>query len=265
MIMNLIPAVILGLIFGSFFNVVIYRTPIALEAKIKGNVVSLLKQLAWPASFCPNCKNKISWFDNIPVLSWVFLQGKCRQCRSLIKIRYCLVELITATIFSYCYFKFGFSFEAFYWIVLFSILIVLFFIDAETFFLPDFLTIPLIIWGLLGSYLGMTSITFYDSIIGGVAGFMVLYLFNLAYKLFRKIDGLGAGDFKLLSALGTLLSWTSLLPIMTLSSVLALMFVFLMSAFTRQKFQSTSIIPFGPFLILSYLFMYANSYIFKIF
>ena len=94
---------------------------------------------------------------------------------------------------------------------------------------------------------------------------MVLYIFNLAYKLFRKIDGLGAGDFKLLSALGTLLGWTSLLPIMTLSSVLALMFVFLMSVFTRQKFQSTSIIPFGPFLILSYLFMYANSYIFKIF
>ena len=265
MIMNLVPAVILGLIFGSFFNVVIYRTPIALEAKIKGSAVSLLKQLAWPASFCPNCKNKISWFDNIPVLSWVFLQGKCRQCRGLIKIRYCLVELITATIFSHFYFKFGFSFEAFYWIVLFSILIVLFFIDAETFFLPDFLTIPLIIWGLLGGYLGITNIAFYDSIIGGVAGFMVLYLFNLAYKLFRKIDGLGAGDFKLLSALGTLFGWTSLLPIMTLSSVLALMFVFLMSVFTRQKFQSTSIIPFGPFLILSYLFMYANSYIFKIF
>ena len=92
MSIDLIPAVILGLIFGSFFNVVIYRTPIALEAKIKGKTHrSLLEQLAWPASFCPNCKNKISWFDNIPVISWLLLGGKCRQCVTLIKLRYFIV------------------------------------------------------------------------------------------------------------------------------------------------------------------------------
>lgn len=264
--MDLILTAILGLIFGSFFNVVIYRTPIALEAKIKGKTHrSLLEQLAWPASFCPNCKNKISWFDNIPVISWLLLGGKCRQCGTLIKVRYFVVELLSAIIFSYYYFKFGFSFEALYWVVLFSILLVLFFIDAETFFLPDFLTVPLIIWGLLGSHLEIVNINFYDSIVGGIAGFLVLYLLNLSYKMYRKIDGLGAGDFKLLSALGVLFGWKGLLPIMTISSSLALIFILLMTLFKQQKFQSTSMIPFGPFLILSSLFMYADSYILKIF
>jgi len=266
MSIDLIPAVILGLIFGSFFNVVIYRTPIALEAKIKGKTHrSLLEQLAWPASFCPNCKNKISWFDNIPVISWLLLGGKCRQCGTLIKLRYFIVELLSAIIFSYHYLKFGYSFEAVYWVVLFSILIVLFFIDAETFFLPDFLTIPLIIWGLLGSYLGIVNIDFYHSIIGGITGFLVLYLLNLSYKIYRKIDGLGAGDFKLLSALGVLFGWKGLLPMLTISSILALIFILLMTVFKQQKFQSTSMIPFGPFLIMSSLFMYANLYILKIF
>jgi len=264
--MGLISAAILGLIFGSFFNVVIYRTPIALEAKIKGKTRnSLLEQLAWPASFCPNCKNKISWFDNIPVISWFLLRGKCRQCRTLIKVRYFIVELLSAIIFSYYYFKFGPSFEALYWVVLFSILLVLFFIDAETFFLPDFLTVPLIIWGLLGSHLGIVDINFYDSVVGGIAGFLILYLINLFYKIYRKVDGLGAGDFKLLSAFGVLFGWKSLLPIMAISSSLALFFILLMIVFKQKKFQSTSMIPLGPFLILSSLFMYANLYVLKLF
>ena len=121
----IIPTLILGLIFGSFFNVVIYRIPIVLDAKLKGKKdYSLVKYLSWPASFCPNCKNKIAWLDNIPIFSWILLNGKCRNCKNPIKTRYLVVELLSAIIFSYSYLKFGFSFETIFWIGLFSILII---------------------------------------------------------------------------------------------------------------------------------------------
>ena len=107
----IISTLIIGLIFGSFFNVVIYRVPLFLEAKLKREKnYSLVKYLSWPASFCPNCKKKIAWFDNIPIFSWILLNGKCRNCKEPIKTRYAVVELLSALIFSYSYFKFGFSF-----------------------------------------------------------------------------------------------------------------------------------------------------------
>ena len=261
----LIPIVILGLIFGSFFNVVIYRTPINLEAELKGKQKnSLLKQLAWPASFCPNCKNKIAWFDNIPIFSWLLLKGKCRQCKVPIRIRYFIVEFISALIFSYSYLKFGFSFEAIYWIALFSILVILFFIDAETFFLPDLFTITLITLCLIGSYLEITNITFTDSLIGGILGFFVLYLINLFYKLLRKTDGFGGGDFKLLAGLGAWFGWISLPIIIGMSSILGLIYILVKTLLNQKKIQLNAMLPFGPFLILSSLFMYINSYIFKV-
>jgi len=262
----LIPTVILGLIFGSFFNVVIYRTPIALEAKLQGKKnSSLLKQLSWPASFCPGCTNKISWLDNIPVFSWLLLGGKCRQCKISIKVRYVIVELISALIFSYCYLKFGLSYGAVYWIVLFSLLLVLFFIDAETFFLPDIFTIPLIFLALAGSFLEMTNTVFVDSLIGGATGFLILYIINLFYKIVRKVDGFGGGDFKLLAGLGALFGWASLPMILGMSSILGLVYILMPTGFNRRKIKLNTMVPFGPFLILSSLFMYANSYAINLF
>ena len=262
----LIPTVILGLIFGSFFNVVIYRTPIALEAKLQGKKnSSLLKQLSWPASFCPGCTNKISWLDNIPVFSWLLLGGKCRQCKISIKVRYLIVELLSAIIFSYCYLKFGLSFEAVYWVILFSLLLILFFIDAETFFLPDLFTISLILLALAGSFLEITNINFVDSLIGAILGFLILYLINLFYKIVRKVDGFGGGDFKLLAGIGAWFGWISLPVIIGMSSILGLLYILFMNVLNKKKLKLNTMIPFGPFLISSSLFMYANLYIFNLF
>lgn len=266
MSIHIIPTLILGLIFGSFFNVVIYRIPIVLDAKLKGNKdYSLVKYLSWPASFCPNCKNKIAWLDNIPIFSWILLNGKCRNCKNPIKTRYLVVELLSAIIFSYSYLKFGFSFETIFWIGLFSILIILFFIDAETFFLPDFFTLPLILLCFIGSYLGFTNLILIDSVVGAILGFLVLFLVNLFYKAWRKVDGFGGGDFKLLAGLGAWFGWLSLPIIIGMSSIFGLLYVLIMTLIKEKKVQLNTMLPFGPFLILSSLFVYVNSYIFKFF
>ena len=257
-----IPVFLLGLIFGSFFNVVIYRTPIFLEGQFKKkNQSSLLNQLAWPASFCTNCKAKIEWFDNIPVLSWLNLKGRCRHCRQTIKIRYFIVELFTAFIFSYSFLKFGFSYTTIYWIALFSILTILFFIDLETYYLPDLFTFTLILLALVGSYLEITQIAIADALVGAVIGFFVLYAVNFLYKLARKVDGFGGGDFKLLAGLGALFGWPSVLIIIGTSSILGLVCILLITTLKQKKIQLNSMLPFGPFLILSGLIMYADTYL----
>tara|TARA_B100000902_G_C27264121_1_gene892491 strand:+ start:381 stop:1196 length:816 start_codon:yes stop_codon:yes gene_type:complete len=262
MTLYFIPIVMLGLIFGSFFNVVIYRTPIVLDGQLKKQKQSsLLKKLSWPASFCPSCKIKLNWFDNIPLLSWLILKGQCRNCHQPIKIRYLIVELLTASIFSYCFYTFGFSFTAIYWIALFSILVILFFIDLETFYLPDFFTYFLIVLALTGSYFEITYITIINSLIGCVVGFLVLYVINFLYKSFRKVDGFGGGDFKLLAGLGAWFGWPSLLIIIGISSILALVIILLTTIFSQRKLQLNSMLPFGPFLILSGLLMYADTYL----
>jgi len=257
-----IPVFLLGLIFGSFFNVVIYRTPIFLDGKFKNKKqASLLNQLAWPASFCTSCKAKIEWFDNIPVLSWLNLKGRCRHCRQTIKIRYFIVELFTAFIFSYSFLKFGFSYTTIYWIALFSILVILFFIDLETYYLPDLFTFTLILLALVGSYLEITQIAIADALVGAVIGFFVLYAVNFLYKLARKVDGFGGGDFKLLAGLGALFGWPSVLIIIGTSSILGLVCILLITTLKQKKIQLNSMLPFGPFLILSGLIMYADTYL----
>jgi len=262
MTLYLIPVAVLGLIFGSFFNVVIYRTPIFLEGKFKKKQqASLLNQLAWPASFCTSCKAKIQWFDNIPILSWLVLKGRCRHCHKTIKIRYCIVELLTAFIFSYSFLEFGFSYTTIYWIALFSILVILFFIDFETYYLPDFFTFTLILLALVGSYLEITQIAITDALVGGVIGFFVLYFVNFIYKTIRKVDGFGGGDFKLLAGLGALFGWPSVFIIIGTSSILGLVCILLMTLFNQKKLQLNSMLPFGPFLILAGLIMYADTYL----
>ena len=262
MTLYLLPVVVLGLIFGSFFNVVIYRTPMFLEGKFKKKKQpSLLNQLAWPSSLCTSCKVKIQWFDNIPILSWLLLKGRCRHCHKAIKIRYCVVELLTAVIFSYSFLEFGLSYTTAFWIALFSILVILFFIDSETYYLPDFFTFSLIILTLVGSYFQITQITITDSVMGAIFGFFVLYFVNYMYKKLRKVDGFGGGDFKLLAGLGAWFGWPSLLIIIGISSILALLFILFMTLFIQRKFQLKSMLPFGPFLILSGLLMYADTYL----
>ena len=254
-----------GLIFGSFFNVVIYRLPRALDHNLSGNFPkkSLLTYLSYPGSHCPSCKQSISWFDNIPVLSWLFLLGRCRFCRTSISPIYVIVEVITMLFFTYSYWQYGFTAETFVWITFFSIMILLFFIDLQSFYLPDMLNYALIGFGLFFSYFGLTGIDFITSILGGIFGFLSFFLVNFMYRLWRKRDGFGGGDIKLLAGLGSWFGVMSLMPIIIISSVLAIFFTGIMLAL-GNKYKMTSMLPFGPFLVLSALIVYANLYLYSL-
>tara|TARA_B110000503_G_scaffold33779_2_gene54924 strand:- start:1286 stop:1819 length:534 start_codon:yes stop_codon:yes gene_type:complete len=163
-------------------------------------------------------------------------------------------------IFTYSYWYYGLTAEAFVWITFFSILTLLFFIDLQSFYLPDILTYTLIVFGLCFSYFGLTGIDFIPSIIGGISGFLSFFFVNFIYKLWRKRDGFGGGDMKLLAGLGCWFGALTLLPIIILSSVLAICFTGIMLIF-GSKYKMTSMLPFGPFLVLSALIIYANLFL----
>lgn len=252
----------IGLIFGSFFNVVIHRLPELLDHNLskKSPKKSLLTHLSFPRSHCTLCRHSISWFDNIPLFSWLLLLGKCRYCRASISPFYIVVELITMLIFTYSYWHYGLTADTFVWIAFFSILTLLFFIDLQSFYLPDTLTYTLIGFGLCFSYFGLTGIDFIPSIIGGISGFCSFFFVNLIYKLWRKRDGFGGGDMKLLAGFGCWLGWVSLLPIVMISSVLAIAFTGIMLALGK-RYKMTTMLPFGPFLVLSGIILYADKYL----
>jgi leader peptidase (prepilin peptidase)/N-methyltransferase len=256
---------IIGLIFGSFFNVVIHRLPKFLDKNLtnKNTKLSLVKALSYPNSHCPSCKKSIKWFDNIPVLSWLFLQGKCRQCRKKISSLYALVELTTMCAFMFVYWQYGLSFEALGWIVFFSLIILLFFIDLTSFYLPDIFTYPLIGAGLLMSFVGLSGIHFTNALIGCALGFLIFFGINLLYKKWRGTDGFGASDKILLAGLGSWLGFKSLYPVIMFSSLFGLLFMFVMLAFGR-KYKMETMLPFGPFLILSSLLVYIHLYVYPI-
>ena len=256
---------IIGLIFGSFFNVVIHRLPKVLNKNLtnKNTKLSIVKALSYPNSHCPSCKKSIKWFDNIPVLSWLFLQGKCRQCRKKISSLYALVELTTMCAFMFVYWQYGLSFTALGWVVFFSLIILLFFIDLTSFYLPDIFTYPLIGVGLLMSFVGLSEIHFTSALIGCALGFLIFFGINLLYKKWRGTDGFGASDKILLAGLGSWLGFKSLYPIIMFSSLFGLGFMLVMLAFGR-KYKMETMLPFGPFLILSSLLVYIHLYVYPI-
>lgn len=243
-----------GLIIGSFLNVVIYRLPLALNKKN-----SVIKNLLWPPSFSPCCKKSLKWFDNIPLLSWFFLLGRCRYCNRKIAFRYPLVELVTAITFFIVFLKIGLNYQLILWFYFFSILIPLIWIDIDHFLLPDVLTLNLIFAGILVSILNLISLDFLDSLLGTLIGFLIPWSINRLYFLWKKRDGFGGGDFKLLAGIGAWLGWAKIIPILTLSSLLALtytLFLFILG----KKITLNSALPFGPFLIISSSFFVFNTY-----
>jgi prepilin signal peptidase PulO-like enzyme (type II secretory pathway) len=237
-----------GLIIGSFLNVVIYRLPLATFKK-----KSAIKNLLWPPSFAPCCKKPIAWFENIPVFSWLFLQGRCRNCKKKISLRYPLIELLTAFVFYFTFIKMGLTYQTALWFYFFSILIPLAYIDIDHFLLPDVLTLNLIVMGLLGSFIGFLSLDFKDSCLGALLGFLIPWSVNKLYFLWKKRDGFGGGDFKLLSGIGAWLGWAKIIPILTLSSLLALTYTLLLLVIGKKITLNTAL-PFGPFLIISSAF-----------
>ncbi len=222
-------AVILGLLIGSFLNVVIYRTPIMMEREwtqfskehLGIELTDEEKQpfnLRKPDSRCPECKSPIRFWQNIPILSYVFLGGKCHSCKTAIGIRYPLIELLTGVLFGIVAWQYGWSWATIGGFILTAILIALTFIDADTQYLPDSLTQPLIWIGLLFN-LNDTFVPLHSAVLGAIAGYMSLYTLCAVYKLLTGKIGMGNGDFKLLAALGAWLG-VGILPVLIFMAAL---------------------------------------------
>ncbi len=245
--MQLVIASIFGLIIGSFLNVVIHRLP----KSIINDHTDSLSCLLWPSSTAPCCGSLLKWYENIPVVSWMFLQGRCGHCGASITARYIIVELITALCFAGSSWQFGLTLTGIAYAVFMAVAISLFFIDLETYLLPDKLTLPLLWLGLVASTFGITTVDPLDAIWGACLGFGLPWSVNQLYKLVRKHDGFGGGDFKLLAALGAWTGWLQIVPILSLASILGLLTIGAISVFKRQQLSMNKAFPFGPFLIAS--------------
>lgn len=246
---------VLGLLIGSFLNVVIYRLPIMLEAQWKAECTALDDKeaaatekfnLNVPRSRCQKCGHQIRWFENIPVFSYVFLRGKCSACATPISLRYPLVELTTGALFFYCGWKWGATPTALAWSAFSATLLALALIDWDTTLLPDDMTLPLLWGGLVAALLGWTSVPLGAAVWGAVAGYMSLWLVYWAFKLATGKEGMGFGDFKLFAALGVWFGWQALIPIILMASVIGAIVGIAMKF--SSGLREGGYVPFGPFL-----------------
>ena len=249
-----LAAAVFGLLVGSFLNVVIHRLPRMMDidwrrqcAELSGATVDAEERLtlAFPRSRCPHCGHQIGALENIPVLSWLFLRGRCSACRAAISVRYPIVELLNAVLYGFVAWRFGMNLAMIGSLVFVSAAICLTFIDADTQLLPDSITLPLIWLGLLlnlaGAFTDLNS-----AVLGAVAGYLSLWLVYWAFKLATGKEGMGYGDFKLLAAIGAWLGWQMLPLVILLSSLVgAIVGVVLIVA---AKHGRNVPIPFGPYL-----------------
>jgi leader peptidase (prepilin peptidase)/N-methyltransferase len=245
-----------GLIVGSFLNVVILRLPVVLEYRWRLEAADILGDgasdvgppppgLVAERSCCPRCQTQIRAYDNVPVLSYLWLRGRCRACGARISPQYPLVELLTAVATALCVWRFGVGFEAPAAIGLTWCLVALAGIDARTQLLPDGLTLPLLWAGLLLS-LAPLFVGPPQAIVGAAVGYLSLWSVYWAFKLLTGKEGMGYGDFKLLGALGAWFGASAILPIILLSSVVGAVVGGTMMALRGQDSQVP--MPFGPFI-----------------
>jgi leader peptidase (prepilin peptidase)/N-methyltransferase len=245
-------AALLGLLVGSFLNVVIHRLPRMLEASwAEEDTQNLVTpyNLAWPRSHCPHCGHVLSWSENIPLLSYLMLRGRCQQCQTHIGWRYPAVELVTAVLFVWSFVHHGGTWQALVWAGFASALLALAAIDAETTLLPDAITQPLVWSGLLAASLGLSHVSLPTALWGAVAGYLFLWTVYWLFKGVTGKEGMGQGDFKLLAALGAWLGWPALLSLVLIASLTGVAFG-LWLRFRRQM-PEDGYIPFGPFLALA--------------
>lgn len=245
---------ILGLIVGSFLNVVIYRLPKMMErewqtqcAELNGQGVAPAPRfnLLVPRSACPHCGHAISSLENIPVISYLFLHGKCSGCRADISPRYPIVEAVSGLLSAYAAWHFGFGLAGIAAIIFVWVLITLTFIDFDTQLLPDSITFPLLWSGLLLN-LNDAFTSLPNALIGAVAGYLVLWSVYWAFKITTGKEGMGYGDFKLLSAIGAWLGWTMLPLVILLSSLVGAVVGITLIIFAKHGRNIP--IPFGPYL-----------------
>lgn len=250
-------AAVVGLAIGSFLNVVIHRLPKMLErqwadeyAELAGTAPTPAEQvrlgLMTPRSRCGSCGYQIRWRENIPILSYLFLRGKCSKCSAPIGIRYPMVELTTAALFAFCVSRWGLTATGVSWAIFCAALLTLACIDWDTTFLPDDITLPLVWGGLIASALQLTAVPLSASVWGAVAGYLSLWSVYWAFKLLTGKEGMGYGDFKLFAALGVWFGWQALIPIILMASVIGAL------VGIGMKFSSGlregGYVPFGPFL-----------------
>jgi len=249
-----IAAGLLGLLVGSFLNVVIHRLPKMMErdwhaqcAELNGQAPATAPpyNLIVPRSACPHCGHAIGALENIPVLSYLFLKGKCKGCGAAISMRYPVVEAVSGILSAYAAWHFGFGAAGIAAIVFVWTLIALTFIDFDTQLLPDDITLPLLWLGLLLNLNGVfTSLP--NAVIGAVAGYLVLWSVYWAFKLATGKEGMGFGDFKLLAAIGAWFGWTMLPLVILLSSLVGAVVGIALIVFAKHGRNIP--IPFGPYL-----------------
>jgi leader peptidase (prepilin peptidase)/N-methyltransferase len=245
---------LIGLCIGSFLNVVIHRLPLMMERAWKLEGAEMLGQpapelppitLSKPASRCPKCGHQIRWYENVPVVSWLLLRGRCAACSAPISARYPLVELATSALFVGVALHVGPQPTALAWCGFVAALIALTGIDWDTTLLPDSLTLPLLWGGLVAAAFGWT-LPLATAVWGAVAGYLSLWSVYWLFKLTTGKEGMGAGDFKLLAALGAWLGWQMILPIVLGASVIGALVGIAMKF--SGALREGRYVPFGPFL-----------------
>ena len=249
--------VLLGLAVGSFLNVVIHRLPKILERQWRAECADLAGaepppaerfNLATPRSRCPSCGHGITALENIPVASYFLLGGRCSACKARISPRYPLVEALSGLISGYAAWRFGFSAAAFGALLFSWTMIALAFIDLDTFYLPDDITLPLLWTGLIFNVFGVFA-DLNSAVIGAAGGYLALWSIFWLYKLATGKEGMGYGDFKLLAAIGAWLGWKMLPLVILLSSLVGAAIGIALIVFARHE-RSTPI-PFGPYLAIA--------------
>ena len=229
---------IIGGIFGSFYNVCIYRLPNDLDIVSKN-------------SFCIKCKYEIPFYLNIPIVSYIFNLGRCRNCKNKINISYLIVELFTAILFVYSYRLYGLNFEFIGYIIFYSSLIIIFFTDLKFYLILDKITIPISIIGLLLTFFNFNpfDVSIYESVIGGVIGYLVIFVIRYLFFKIRKIEGMGLGDAKLFLMVGIWLGIKSIYLILASSALVgALVGILIIYVYKKDRnFQ----IPYGCFIVIA--------------
>ena len=242
---------IFGSIWGSFSNVCINRIPDNISV-ITGR------------SHCPQCKKQISWHDNIPLFSFIFLKARCSHCSAKISFKYFIVELVAALSFVFIFYLFGVTLTSLLFFVLSIGFIIIFFIDLKHFIIPNEITYPLMLVGFLKSFDPNLNVylfpNFINSLIGGFFGYILIWLIIFIYKKLRNIEGMGLGDAKLLSVIGFWFGWISIPFVIFFSSAVALISV--IPDLIKKKKKLSSQIPFGPYLIIGcVIFLFFNNQI----
>lgn len=260
--MDAVALGLLGLLVGSFLNVVIHRLPKMMERRWAAECAELgdnadkeaqpeqaTFNLMVPRSRCPHCGHAIQWFENIPVVSYMALGGKCRACRAGISLRYPVVELVCAALFAWCGWHWGLGWTALAWSGFSAALLALACIDWDTTLLPDDITLPLLWAGLSAAAIGLIDTSLSNAFWGAVAGYLSLWLVYWAFKLATGKEGMGYGDFKLYAALGAWLGWQALIAVILMASLIGAATGIGIKIFSQLR--EGGYVPFGPFLAIA--------------